>query len=158
MIQGERISLRAIETHDLPMLVAWRNDPAVHAHFFEHEPLSLAMQAKWFERFLQRSDEKYWIAESRGAAPEPVGTVALVDIDLRSRHAELGRVLVYPPDRRGGGIGREMCRLVLGYAFGHLNLHRVSCEVFADNAAALSLYERLGFRREGVLREHVFKD
>src|SRR3954470_19103422 len=158
MIQGERISLRAIESHDLPMLVAWRNDPAVHAHFFEHEPLSLATQTTWFERFLQRTDERYWIAERRDAKREPVGTIALVGIDLRHRRAEMGRVLVYPPGLRGGGLGRELCGLALGYAFGHLNLHRVTCEVFADNVAALSLYGRLGFRREGVLRQHVFKD
>ena len=158
MIHGERIRLRAIEPLDLPMLVAWRNDPAVHAHFFEHEPLSLAMQQRWYERFLQRADEKYWIAETRGDEPGPVGTVALVGIDLRNRHAELGRVLVYPPDRRGGGIGREICLTALRYAFDHLNLERVFCEVFVENREAVALYEKLGFRREGLLRRHVFND
>ena len=46
-----------VDFDDQPMLVAWRNDPAVLAHFFEHEPLSLAMQQRWYERFLQRDDE-----------------------------------------------------------------------------------------------------
>jgi len=160
MIIGPTIRLRAIEPDDLPMLASWRNDPAVYAHFFEHEPLSLAGQRRWYDRFVQRDDEKFWIAErtGTGGASQGVGTIALVGIDWRNRRAELGRVLVYPPGQRGNGIGRELCSLALGYAFGHLNLNRVHCEVFADNRPAVSLYENLGFRAEGTLRSHVFKD
>jgi RimJ/RimL family protein N-acetyltransferase len=139
MIIGPNIRLRAIEPDDLPMLAAWRNDPAVYAHFFEHEPLSLAGQRRWYDRFVQRDDEKFWIAErtGTGGASQGVGTIALVGIDWRNRRAELGRVLVYPPGQRG---------------------NRVHCEVFADNRPAVSLYENLGFRAEGTLRSHVFKD
>lgn len=157
MIAGQQIRLRAIEEQDQPLLLAWRNDPQVYRHFFEHEPTSLAMQERWFARFLERGDEKFWIAETL-ADPRPVGTIALVGIDWRSRHAEMGRILVYPPDARGAGVGREMCRLALEYGFAHLNLNRIFCEVFADNAPAIALYRRLGFREEGRLRSHVFAE
>jgi UDP-4-amino-4,6-dideoxy-N-acetyl-beta-L-altrosamine N-acetyltransferase len=155
MIVGKRIRLRAIELEDLPLLTKWRNDPAVYDCFYEHEPLSLAMQRRWFDAFLQKRDEKYWIAETL-AEGEPIGAIGLLDIDWRNRRAELGRVLVAPGGGRRSGYGRELCELALRYAFDHLNLHRVQLDVFADNQAAVELYRQLGFREEGRLRQHVF--
>ena len=155
MILGKRIRLRAIEIDDLPLLQQWRNEPQIYECFYEHEPLSLAMQRRWFDGFLQRNDEKFWIAETI-KKPRPIGTICLTHIDVRNRKAELGRVLIAPAAFRGGGYGRELCELALRYAFEHLNLHRVYLDVFADNAAAVTLYRRLGFVEEGRLRRHIY--
>jgi len=157
MLLSQRLRLRAIEPDDLPNLVAWRNRAEVRRHFFEYEPLSLRMQERWYESFLNRSDEKYWIADLLETG-EPIGTIGLLRIDLRNRHAELGRVLVADPDSRRAGIGREMCTLALQYAFNQLNLFKVYLEVFADNSPAIGLYQSLGFVVEGQRRNHVFSE
>jgi len=86
-----------------------------------------------------------------------VGMVSLVDLDFRNRRAELGRVLIGVAERRGKGLGGEMVELAIEYAFDHLNLHKVVCEVLATNPRAADLYRRLGFVDEGVLRQHVYK-
>jgi ribosomal-protein-alanine N-acetyltransferase len=44
-------------------------------------------------------------------------------------------------------------RLALAHAFGPLGLRRVEADVDPRNAASCRLLERLGFRREGLLRE-----
>jgi RimJ/RimL family protein N-acetyltransferase len=46
---------------------------------------------------------------------------------------------------------------VLEVAFAELALRKLSCEVLAFNTAALSMYERFGFVREGVFREQILK-
>ncbi len=58
----------------------------------------------------------------------------------------------------GKGYGGEALRLLLDYAFGELNLHRVQLTVFAYNERAIALYEKLGFVREGVYREFLLRD
>ena len=156
MIVGKQIRLRAIEADDIKMLTDWRNNPKIYRNFFEYEPLSQVMERKWFERFLERRDEKFWIAETVKGS-KPVGSIALVDIHWRSREVEMGRVLVCP-EYQGQGYGREICLLALGYAFNHMNLNRVYLQLFADNSRAVTLYRSLGFRDEGCLREHVFSD
>jgi UDP-4-amino-4,6-dideoxy-N-acetyl-beta-L-altrosamine N-acetyltransferase len=158
MMVGERVRLRAIEAEDLPLMARWRNDPQVYRCFFEHEPISMEMQRRWYQRLLERGDEeKCWIAELIDGGGV-IGMVGLSRIDGRNRSAELGRVLVAPGEHRGKGLGKEICRLAIEYAFGHLNLHRLYLYVFAENEAAIRTYRGLGFVEEGRMREHVFAE
>src|SRR5882672_1841917 len=87
---------------------------------------------------------------------QSVGTIGLSRIDPTHRRAEYG-VLIGEPGARGKGLASEASRLLLDYAFRTLGLVRVYLHVFADNAAAVRLYERVGFLREGLLRRHVYK-
>ena len=58
----------------------------------------------------------------------------------------------------GQGYGSEAARLLLGYGFGALGLHRIGLEVFAFNPRAVRAYEKLGFKLEGRLREVLHWD
>jgi RimJ/RimL family protein N-acetyltransferase len=155
MLTGKQIVLRAIEEADLPTLARWRSDSASYPYFFEFHPISQATQADWFAAQRTRRDEMNFAVTARTG--ELVGTISLMRIDGRNRRAELGRVFVGEERLRRKRVGREMTFLVLEYAFEHLNLYKVACEVLATNAPACELYRRFGFREEGVLREHVFK-
>ena len=47
---------------------------------------------------------------------------------------------------------------MLSWAFKQLNLHKVSLQVLTNNERAIRIYESLGFRPEGVLRDEQFRD
>lgn len=66
------------------------------------------------------------------------------------------RILIFSPDHIGKGIGTEATRLTVDYAFRRLNAHRVWLGVHSDNIGAIKCYEKVGFKREGVLRDEVF--
>jgi putative acetyltransferase len=59
---------------------------------------------------------------------------------------------------QGKGIGTELMRAGIELADKWLNLTRLELEVYTDNEAAIRLYERFGFEREGRLRQHAFRD
>jgi RimJ/RimL family protein N-acetyltransferase len=59
---------------------------------------------------------------------------------------------------RGKGYGTEAAWLMLNYAFGHQNFHRVGVGVVGFNTGALQFYERLGFRREGIQQDGYYYD
>lgn len=157
MIIGERVRLRAIEPEDLPLMARWRNDPEVYQHFYEHEPISLEMQRKWVESVQQRSDEKLWIIELI-ETKQAIGTISLVKIDWRNRKAEYARLVIEPGEHRDKGLGFEAESLILAYAFNHMNLHRVYCEVFVDNENVIGLHKKSGFQIEGIFKGHIFKE
>ena len=54
----------------------------------------------------------------------------------------------------GLGIASEAARAVIGYGFTTMKLHRIQAHTIADNHRSVQLLERLGFRREGTLREY----
>ena len=55
----------------------------------------------------------------------------------------------------GHGYATEAARTILAFAFRELGLHRISAAIGPDNAASIAVVEKLGFTREGVLRDHV---
>jgi RimJ/RimL family protein N-acetyltransferase len=69
--------------------------------------------------------------------------------------AEFGEVgFLVGPDARGRGIATRAMRLLLGYAFETLGMERVQALVHSENPASRKVLERLGFRREGLLRDY----
>jgi RimJ/RimL family protein N-acetyltransferase len=58
----------------------------------------------------------------------------------------------------GKGYGYEVAQLALAFAFDEINLHRVQATVFRYNERSIALFEKLGFRREGVYREFLQRD
>ncbi len=57
-------------------------------------------------------------------------------------------------DRQGRGLGPDAIRTAIGWLFGDRGHHRITIDPAADNAAAIRAYEKVGFRRVGVLRRY----
>jgi RimJ/RimL family protein N-acetyltransferase len=157
MILGDRVRLRAIEKDDLPRFVQWLNDPEVRRGLSRYLPLSLEEEQKWFESMLQAAADERPLAVDvlQGDSWQHVGGTGLMHIDPRGRHAEVG---IHIGDTRfwNQGHGTEALHLILRHAFETLNLNRVYLRVYEDNARAIAVYRRVGFREEGRLRQDRF--
>jgi RimJ/RimL family protein N-acetyltransferase len=79
----------------------------------------------------------------------PVGTINLSGIDLAMRAADYG-ILIGDDAARGHGVAQAASALVLDHAFDALGLETVKLELFRDNAAAMRLYDKLGFTDDAV--------
>lgn len=66
------------------------------------------------------------------------------------------RILICDPNYIGKGIGEDVTRLTVDYAFTRLNAHRVWLGVNADNVGAIKCYQKVGFKEEGRLRDEIF--
>jgi diamine N-acetyltransferase len=151
----ESLALRPIERKDLPDIRAWKNDPIVRRWVMDGTRI---FSDEEIERWLDRAEaaldrDRRWIVEESG---RPLGFVGIYQIDPVSRHAEFGIML--GPEGRGRGVGKVATKLALEEAFSVLNLHRLYLHVLADHQAAQALYRQCGFREEGVLKDHNFKE
>jgi RimJ/RimL family protein N-acetyltransferase len=88
---------------------------------------------------------------------EIIGTIGANFIDNRNRNVMLG-LGIAAPQERGKGYGREAIELFVDFAFLEMNMHRVYLGCFAFNEKAARLYERIGFRPEGVNRVFVYRN
>ena len=80
-----------------------------------------------------------------------VGTCTLFNLDARNRRAEIGYALAR--DSWGQGLMSEALGALIAYAFGPLGLTRLEADVDPRNAPSIRIVEKLGFVREGLLRE-----
>jgi RimJ/RimL family protein N-acetyltransferase len=152
---GERIYLRPLDKGDATAFVTWFNDPDVTRFLLRGNPMTLAAEEDWLERTLRSEDVVLGIVLQEG--DRLIGSTGLHQFDWRCRHASfgigIGEKLLW-----GQGHGSEATALVLRHAFQTLNLNRVWLHVYEYNPRGMRVYEKLGFRREGVLRQHTFRD
>lgn len=85
---------------------------------------------------------------------EQTGIVAFYFIDQRHRHAEFAIAL--DPKHQGKGYATIVTRRAIDYSFSILNLRKVYLIVADINEKASHIYEKVGFKFEGKLREHYF--
>ncbi|WP_283809253.1 GNAT family N-acetyltransferase [Nitrobacter winogradskyi] len=84
-----------------------------------------------------------------------MGEARLDRVDMHDRRASFA-IGIFWPDLLGEGLGSKATRLVLGFAFDQLKLHRVSLRVIAYNERPIRCYQKCGFKIEGSEREAWF--
>ena len=88
-----------------------------------------------------------------------VGMVSVDTFPHKPRRRHVGAIgICVHEDWQGKGVGNALLRAILDFADNWINLTRLELEVYADNQAAIHLYERFGFEVEGTLRQHAFRD
>ena len=148
------IELRDLRDEDSVRLFAWRRDLEVDRWMRGLPPTDPDAHQAWFDAFRADPTRSGWIVTIDG---QPCGWAALTNITAKNRRAEWGWY-IGEPRARGRGAGRAAQALGLDRAFGQYGLEKVWSEVLADNEIALKAQAGAGFRREGYLRRHVWKD
>lgn len=158
-IETPRLRLRRFREADLPLFVAYRNDPAV-ARYQGWESVTLP-DARAFIRD-QRTTPLGIPGLGMQIAVEEQATGLLVgDCYFRisaedARQAELG--YTFASASQGRGLATEAVDAWLTFAFPTFDLRRVTATVDTRNLRSAALLERLGFRREGhFLQSSWFK-
>jgi RimJ/RimL family protein N-acetyltransferase len=147
---GERVTLRTPRPGDQATLERLRADPEID-YFMGVDPGGAGLL--WRQVFLGEQSGSLADLVIAGQDDLPIGLISLWDRAIPHQAVELSIWLGV--GHRDGGNGTEALRLVLGHAFGPMNLHKVYLRVLAYNARAIRTYEKAGFRVEGVLREEM---
>ncbi len=150
------IELRPFTRGDIPTLLRWIESPTLLQQW-AGPALTFPLGAARVEHLLAdaHAPEPGRLVFKAIATPVAtmVGSIELANISRQNRSATVSRVLVGPPDLRGRGIGTAMVRAVVRIAFEDLGLHRLGLAIFDWNRPAIAAYERVGFRRDGVVRD-----
>jgi len=148
-----RLVLRAHDERDLDALWAMFTDPTTMRYWGSPAWTDRAQAAA----FVERNARAFAAKESVRLALEPkgggpiVGTCTLFAIDAQNRRAETGYILA--SSAWGAGLMTEAMAALLDWGFGGLGLHRVEADVDPRNEPSVRILERLGFTREGHLRQ-----
>lgn len=150
---GRLVRLRAPEPADADVLNELFNDHGVRSGIGMPLPQPVESFQEWISTARSAPDHLN-LAIERLEGPDTVGMCDLMKIELPTRTATLGIWIARP--WWGAGYGTDAVRTISRFGFEHMNLHRITLHVNADNDQAIRAYEKVGFTHEGRLREATF--
>lgn len=154
---GERVRLRAIEPEDWADFLAFDQDSdGQRSVDMVHAPRSaFAMQA-WAEEQAAHgeADDRVQLAIEALDSSTVVGACSTNDTSRRCGRFSYGVAIGREHQRRG--YASDAVKVLLRFMFEERRYHKAEAGVYAYNDASLALQERLGFQREGQLRDHEF--
>ena len=152
-LEGPRIRLRGFRDGDLQDFYAVHSDPLVNRYWSYPAWTEVSQARDYFASAIGGRDAGrmlcWAIAEREG--DRLIGSTTLFTINREQGRAEIGYAL--RASHWGQGYAQEALRMVLGHAFGTLGLRRIEADIDPRNAGSCRLVERMGFIREGLLRD-----
>jgi ribosomal-protein-alanine N-acetyltransferase len=152
-IDGRRVRMQCVEVVEVALGDAAQSHPAVMRYWSFPAWTAPAQAHEYFATACASRDPARMLcwAIAHRQDDRLIGAATLYDIDPVQGRAAVGYAL--SSRHWGQGNGREALGLALAHAFDGLGLRRVEADIDPRNAASCRLVERLGFEREGLLRE-----
>ena len=153
ILKGTLSTLRPITEDDAEITLVWRLGN--RAKFLQRGAKTIDEQKKWISAKLQ-TDELNFIIEYKD---KPVGMIALHDLSNVHRSVQMGRLLIGEEALVGKApVAFEADLMLCDYAFDVLKMHKIYGDVMEDNHGMLKMRTYLGYKQDGILRDHYNYD
>jgi ribosomal-protein-alanine N-acetyltransferase len=151
VVTGPQLTLRYATAEDAPRLLELASDPAV-TQWFSWGPYTDIAQPRAYIDALPAKRERGELLDFLVVHPEhgPIGVTGLSERSTRNRHATVGSWFGRP--YWGSGANAESKALIAALAFRELGMDRLTAWANTRNGRSQIALEKVGFRREGVLR------
>ncbi len=151
----DRLFLRNISPGDADFILKEFSDPAVTRYLFDADPFHSIGEAagmiNWYNDGVLDHNRWVIIGKETGAR---LGTCGFHIWDRRNNRVEIGYDLL--PEYWGKGYMSEALPVALNFAFNDMEIHRVYATTYVANLRSQKVLERLGFAREGLLKDFFY--
>lgn len=155
---SDKIYLRPIERTDLnENYQQWFNDEAVCQFNSHHRFPNYKQNMKEYYENCIKSRNNLILAIIDKKSDRHIGNISLQDMDFINRSAEFA-IIIGNKDFWGKGLAKEACKLIIDHGFKSLNLHRIYCGTSSENIGMQKLAKSLGFKREGLSKDAIYKN
>lgn len=146
-----RLFLRESTFDDCLLFAKWEQDPKVTRFFTINEGRDYEeITREFIIRTEDLSQRQFTICIKN--SNEPIGRIYVSNINSHYDSLDITRIYIADIINRGKGYGEEALRLILKWAFDEMKAERVTLDYFVGNEIAANLYEKVGFKKEGVMR------
>lgn len=153
-IETPRLVLRQLTEEDLDFIFELFSRDETNS-FVADDPVNSLEEARdLFENFIRPKPHLFRLGLFLKETGQPIGTIGLYGIKPEDFRAVMGFDLLR--EFWGWGYMTEAGKALIGYAFTELGLNRIQASADADNARSLATMERMGFIKEGVMRQRDF--
>jgi len=155
MIESRRLLITPLGMQDCEEARLIHNEPETLRWLSDTHPVSTEEQQVWFASLQKSNTSRRYVAREV-SGKKMIGVFRFDRLDTQNHSVEVG--LDITTDSRRQGFAREIYEKMIPYFFDELLLNRLSLLTLKRNLPAISLYESLGFKREGILRQAIKRD
>lgn len=142
----------ATEEH-IDIIFKWRNEPFIREVMYNSDLLQWENHMDWFNLLLNDNSRLLKILYYDNI---PYGSANFRLIDKESKVGEWG---FYIGEKNAPkGMGTILAYMMLTFLFEDMKVRKICAEVLDFNTISLRFHEKVGFQKDGVLREHIFKN
>jgi ribosomal-protein-alanine N-acetyltransferase len=146
--------MRKTKKKDLKGLLRVSLDPDVMKYYGTPPVKSMkdiTREIKWFNKIYRKNEGIRWIIANK-ETDEYIGDIGFHNYSKQHRRIELGYKL--SKEYRRKGIMTESIKRAMKFAFEKLKVNRIEALVGKDNLASIRLLLKLGYKKEGILRQY----
>ncbi len=155
VLRGDKILLRQIELTDCTEeYVSWLNDPEVNRYMETRWSEQNADQIMEFVKSQRENDHSVLFAIIELTGGKHIGNIKIGPVHPHYHHADIS-YFIGAKSMWHKGIATEAIRLICGYGFDELGLHRIEAGAYEAAVGSWRALEKNGFIREGVFRDQV---
>lgn len=158
IIGGKKVTLRPLSLKDAPNFCRWLADPEVTIfldRYYEQGPPSLKEEREWIRKNQKDKGKVCFAIDTKDG--RHIGSVSFFHLDDYGKKAEFG-IMIGDKEFWGQGLGTEAGKLMVNYGFKKLKLRRIYLAYIAYNIRGGKSYKKIGFKTEGRIREHRYRD
>ena len=153
ILKGKIVTLRPITADDAELTFAWRN--SARARLLQRGAKTVEEQRAWITARI-KTNELNFIIEYRDRS---VGMIALLDISQLHKSVQMGRLLVGEEEFVGKApVAFEAELMICDHAFNILKMHKIYGDIMEDNHGMIKTRLYLGYKQDGILRDHYVYD
>jgi len=153
MIINKDLSIIILEEKHIQNLRKARNMRAIWHYLSNSFLINEIQQIEWFKKQSLDNTKQYFVILVKD---EFAGCIWYEEWDKINRQCRIG-LFIHPKFQRKN-IGYKISKLFLNYLFNDLNLHRIWLLCLESNKKAIKLWEKLGFKEEGIQKEAIWRD
>lgn len=153
-VRGDRIYLRDVLLSDVnAAYCGWMNDPEVTQYLESRFTSATPESLRAYVTARAQDDDTAFLAIVTCDGDRHIGNIKLGPIDRNHGVADIG-IIIGEKECWGRGYATEAITLVVRYAFETLGVRRLTAGAYAGNEGSIRAFEKAGFAREGVRRQH----
>ncbi len=150
--------LRELERKDLQIINTWRNDPELIQYLgAPYRFINIDVDNQFYDGYMASRNTTVRCAIVTDKSDVILGLITLANVNYLNQTAVL-HIMIGDKENHGKGIGTFAVSTMVAHAFYNMNLRRVELNVLTSNERAIHVYEKVGFKREGLKRKAVYKN
>ena len=153
-LETRRLLLRQLTKDDIQFIYGIFSREETNLHVADDPVKNIAEAIELYEKFISPKPHLFRLGLFLRETGKPIGTIGLYGIKPEDFRAVMGFDLL--KEYWGNGYMTEAGKALIDYAFSEMGLNRIQASADADNKRSLAAIERMGFTREGVMRQKDF--